>query len=83
MLEDIGSPTTAQLKIREIAEDYLKIEENTEYLTHVKRHIGKKQKMRINVDEVSVDIRSLALLSVQFSYLLYTCSVRKMNILIS
>jgi hypothetical protein len=34
----------AQLKEREVADEYLGIEENTEYLTNIVRYVSKKQR---------------------------------------
>lgn len=70
-------------KTRESAEEYLKIEENTEYLTHVIRYSQNKRRVYLRPDVHLPELRSIAALSVQISYLLFTCYVKQVTVLIS
>jgi hypothetical protein len=73
----------AQLKEREVADEYLGIEENTEYLTNIVRYVSKKQRKIAEVEYLTLDMRSLVSLCTQISYLFYTCFVRKIAVWIS
>lgn len=61
----------------------MKIEENTEFLTHLLRYSPKKQRPRANTEDACIEIRSIAAVCIQFSYLLYTCCVKRTNVMVS
>jgi hypothetical protein len=68
--------------VRELSEEYLRIEENTEYLTHLQRYGTHRSKIVLRGERLP-DLKSLALLTVQIAYLLFTCHVKRANILLS
>ena len=65
-----------------MALEYLKIEENTEVLSQVVRYNLKNKKTPLKF-QAAINIRTFMDLVVQVSYLLYTCSVRGVNLFIS
>lgn len=69
--------------MRDIAEEYLRIQENTEYLTHIVRHQPGRRREPFTLDVANVDLKSFFNIIVQSSYLLYTCSLRKTSLLFS
>ena len=82
MEDSTAEPSFAELKDREVAEEYLKIEENTEVLGQVVR-FNRKTKRNPLKFQGPIDLRLFFHLIVQVSYLLYTCSLRKMNLFLS
>ena len=61
----------------------MKIEENTEFLTHLLRYCRKKQRGKANTEDACLEVRSIAAVCIQFSYLLYTCCVKRTNVMVS
>ena len=80
--ENSTEPTITQLKDRELAQEYLKVEENTEILSQVVRYNRKTKKNPLKF-QAPIDLRSLMNLVVQVCYLLYTCYLRKANLMLS
>jgi hypothetical protein len=58
------------------------VEENTEVLTQIVRYNARARKTAIKFN-MAIDLRSIVQLIVQKSYLLYTCLLRKVNLLLS
>lgn len=76
-----GEPSCDDLKLREIANFYLEVESNTEPLTQLVRFNPRCKKVQLGT-KISTDIRTFFLLIVQFSYLLFTCHLKKINLFV-
>jgi hypothetical protein len=74
---------TEELKVRELSEEYLRIEENTEFLTHILRFTPHRHRVLVKVEAQPPDLRSLAALGVQLAYLLFTCHVKRANLFLN
>ena len=72
-----------QVGIRDIAELYLRTQENTEYLANIFRHQFGRKRQVFTLETPGVEIRSILNLIVQTSYLLYTCEHAKLSLLLS
>ena len=71
------------LAIKDISEAYVRLQENTEFLTNIQRYVKSRKRVFLKPDEHIYDFKSMYNLIVQKSYLLYSCYQSKEIIFLS
>ncbi len=74
---------TSEIRTRELAEKYIRIQEDTEYLNHILHYCLPKNRVKFDPKQHNFTLETIFKLSVEVAYLLYTCFVKKINIMIN